>query len=92
MAAAAKQGVTFSAQAAGGMFGVYFRATPPASYAEVMECDRDAFNRFFHACVAQGVYFAPSAYEAGFVSSAHGADVIAATLTAAEQAFAAARA
>jgi glutamate-1-semialdehyde 2,1-aminomutase len=91
-AAAARQGVTFSAQAIGGMFGVYFRAAPPASHAEVLECDRDAFNRFFHACVARGVYFAPSAFEAGFVSGAHGAEVIAATLTAAEQAFAAVKA
>jgi glutamate-1-semialdehyde 2,1-aminomutase len=87
---AAKHGIAFSAQAIGGMFGVYFRAQPPASYAEVMECDRDAFNRFFHACVTRGVYFAPSAYEAGFVSAAHGSDVIADTLTAAEAAFAAA--
>ena len=55
------------------MFGLYFRETPPASYAEVMQCDREAFNRFFHAMLAEGVYLAPSAYEAGFVSSAHGA-------------------
>ncbi len=60
------------AQAVGGMFGLYFRSTPPQSYAEVMQCDKEAFNRFFHAVLERGVYLAPSAYEAGFVSSAHG--------------------
>jgi glutamate-1-semialdehyde 2,1-aminomutase len=87
--AAAKHGRAFSAQAIGGMFGLYFRSNPPASFVEAMACDRDAFNRFFHACLKQRLYFAPSAFEAGFVSSAHGEDVIADTLTAAEAAFAA---
>jgi glutamate-1-semialdehyde 2,1-aminomutase len=69
-------GVALSAQSVGGMFGVYFSATAPGSYAEVMRADREAFNRFFHAMLARGVYFAPSAFEAGFVSSAHtGADI-----------------
>jgi glutamate-1-semialdehyde 2,1-aminomutase len=86
-AIAKKHGVVFSAQAVGGMFGVYFRGEAPKNFAEVMQCDRDAFNRFFHACVDQGVYFAPSAYEAGFVSSAHDAEIIASTLAAAERAF-----
>jgi glutamate-1-semialdehyde 2,1-aminomutase len=86
---AAKYGIAFSAQAVGGMFGLYFRDTPPTTYAEVMDCDREAFNRFFHACLQQRVYFAPSAYEAGFVSGAHGEDVVAATLAAADAAFAA---
>ena len=67
------------------MFGIYFRETPPASYAEVMQCDKEAFNRFFHAMLAEGVYLAPSAYEAGFVSSAHGKPEIERTLSAAEQ-------
>ena len=57
------------------MFGLYFRATPPASYAEVMQCDKDAFNRFFHAMLDHGIYFAPSAFEAGFVSAAHSARI-----------------
>ncbi|MCC7487950.1 MAG: glutamate-1-semialdehyde 2,1-aminomutase [Burkholderiales bacterium] len=87
--AAREAGVGFSAQSAGGMFGLYFRETPPASYAEVMQCDREAFNRFFHAMLAGGVYFAPSAYEAGFVSSAHGAPELERTLKAAAAAFAA---
>ena len=90
-AAARAHGVAFSAQAVGGMFGIYFRALPPTSYAEVMQCDAAAFNRFFHALLAQGIYFAPSAFEAGFVSSAHGEKEIQATLTAAGNYFAGAR-
>ena len=69
------------------MFGLYFRASPPTSFAEVMQCDKDRFNNFFHAMLAQGVYLAPSAYEAGFVSAAHGASEIEATLAAARVAF-----
>jgi glutamate-1-semialdehyde 2,1-aminomutase len=80
-------GVTFSSQSIGSMFGLYFRAAAPRSFAEVMQCDRDRFNRFFHAMLEQGVYLAPSAYEAGFVSAAHGAEEIEATLTAARAAF-----
>ncbi len=83
-AAAAARGVAFSAQSVGGMFGVYFAATPPASYAEVMRCDKEAFNRFFHAMLEKGVYLAPSAFEAGFVSAAHTEADIAATVAAAE--------
>jgi glutamate-1-semialdehyde 2,1-aminomutase len=89
LAAAAKaRGVRFSAQSVGGMFGVYFSATPPTSYAEVMASDKDAFNRFFHAMLDAGFYFAPSAYEAGFVSAAHGDVDIAATVGAADAIFA----
>jgi glutamate-1-semialdehyde 2,1-aminomutase len=80
--------VAFSAAAVGGMFGLYFRASPPSSYAEVMQCDKEAFNRFFHAMLAEGVYLAPSAYEAGFVSSAHGAAEIEKTVAAARKVFA----
>jgi len=87
-AAAKKQGVTFSAQSVGGMFGVYFAATCPTSYAEVMACDKDAFNRFFHAMLEKGIYLAPSAFEAGFVSAAHTDADIAATVAAAEAIFA----
>src|SRR5262252_4615810 len=84
---AKKRGVAFSAQSVGGMFGLYFRAAAPASYAEVMQCDTEAFKRFFHAMLDRGVYLAPSAYEAGFVSSAHSDADIAATIAAAEGAF-----
>jgi glutamate-1-semialdehyde 2,1-aminomutase len=90
--AAAKAGVPFSARSVGGMFGVYFREPPPQSYAEVMQCDAVLFNRFFHALLSQGVYLAPSAYEAGFVSSAHGATEIDETVAAAARAFAQLRA
>jgi glutamate-1-semialdehyde 2,1-aminomutase len=80
-------GVVFSAQCVGSMFGLYFRAAPPASFAEVMQCDKDRFNKFFHAMLERGVYLAPSAYEAGFVSAAHGAAEIDATLAAARESF-----
>ena len=86
--AAKDAGSAFSAQSVGGMFGVYFRAVSPESYAQVMECDKNAFNRFFHAMLAQGVYLAPSAFEAGFISAAHGEAEISATIEAASAAFA----
>jgi len=87
-AVAKDAGITFCAQSVGGMFGLYFSATPPTSYAEVMQCDKEAFNRFFHAMLDEGVYLAPSAFEAGFVSAAHGDAEIAATLEAARRVFA----
>jgi glutamate-1-semialdehyde 2,1-aminomutase len=74
------------------MFGIYFRDAPPRSFAQVMQCDRERFNRFFHAMLENGVYLAPSAYETGFVSAAHGAAEVEATLRAASAAFAPARA
>ncbi len=89
--AAASRRIAFSAQHVGGMFGLYFRQGndgPPQTYAEVMECDKERFNAFFHAMLAEGVYLAPSAYEAGFVSSAHSAADIEKTLAAADKAFA----
>ncbi len=81
-------GVAFSRASLGGMFGVFFRDAAPASFAEVMQSDREAFNRFFHAMLEGGVYLAPSAFEAGFVSSAHSDSDIAATISAACDAFA----
>ncbi len=86
-AAAKKHGIVFCAQSVGGMFGLYFRASPPTSYAEVMECNKEAFNYFFHAMLSKGIYFAPSAFEAGFVSAAHTAEDINKTLAAADQIF-----
>jgi glutamate-1-semialdehyde 2,1-aminomutase len=89
LAAAAKQhGVVFSAQAVGGMFGLYFRASVPHSFSEVMQSDKEMFNRFFHAMLERGVHFAPSAYEAGFVSAAHSVQDINETLAAADAVFA----
>ena len=85
--AARKRGIAFSVQSVGGMFGLYFRAAPPSTYAEVMQCDKEAFSRFFHAMLERGVYLAPSAFEAGFVSAAHSEADIAATIAAADAAF-----
>ena len=84
---AKKHGVAFSAQSVGGMFGLYFRAVCPQSYAEVMSCDKEAFNRFFHAMLAAGHYLAPSAFEAGFVSAAHSDADIENTIAAGETTF-----
>ncbi|MBN8453431.1 glutamate-1-semialdehyde 2,1-aminomutase [Accumulibacter sp.] len=86
-AAAARNGVSFSAQSIGGMFGLYFRSACPQSYAEVMQSEQQDFKRFFHAMLTAGHYFAPSAFEAGFVSAAHSADDIAATVAAAAEVF-----
>ncbi len=86
-AVARAKGIPFSAQSVGGMFGVYFSTECPASYAEVMQSDKEAFNRFFHLMLDAGVYLAPSAFEAGFVSAAHGEAEIERTLAAAKKAF-----
>jgi glutamate-1-semialdehyde 2,1-aminomutase len=92
LAAAAKRNdVAMVAQAVGGMFGLYFAPAVPGTFAEVMACDKDRFNRFFHAMLDRGFYFAPSAFEAGFVSSAHGMQDIADTIAAADTALAAIR-
>ena len=90
-AAARRAGVPFAAQSVGGMFGLYFAPAIPDTYDAVMACDKDRFNRFFHAMLDAGVYFAPSAFEAGFVSAAHSAADIAATVAHADKAFAAIR-
>lgn len=70
-AAARDAGILACADSVGGMFGIYFSARPPTSYAEVMASDREAFSRFYHLMLHEGVYLAPSAFEAGFVSAAH---------------------
>jgi len=89
-AAAQEAGVPFTTNQVGGMFGLFFTGEKVETYAQATACDVAAFNRFFHAMLEQGVFLAPSAYEAGFVSSAHGAAVLEATLSAARQAFRAA--
>ncbi|PTQ78127.1 glutamate-1-semialdehyde 2,1-aminomutase [Nitrosomonas oligotropha] len=86
-AAAKNHGIDFCAQSIGGMFGLYFSKDIPTSFAEVMQCDKAAFNRFFHAMLEEGVYFAPSAFEAGFVSAMHGDAELNKTLSAAEKIF-----
>ncbi len=86
---AATAGIPMAGNRVGGMFGLFFTdAEAVTSFAEVSRCDIERFRRFFHAMLAQGVYLAPSAFEAGFVSSAHDAAAIQATLEAAERAFA----
>lgn len=86
-ASAKKYHIDFCAQSVGGMFGIYFSKTIPTSFAEVMQCDKAAFNRFFHAMIQEGVYFAPSAFEAGFVSSMHGDTELNKTFDAADKIF-----
>lgn len=87
--AAKDAGVTFSAQSVGGMFGLYFMQICPASFAEMMHSDKEAFSRFFHSMLDCGVYLGPSAFEAGFVSAAHTDEDIAFTIEAAKKAFSA---
>ncbi|NUT63095.1 glutamate-1-semialdehyde 2,1-aminomutase [Herbaspirillum sp. C9C3] len=86
-AAAKAAGVRFAADAIGGMFGLYFDTKVPTSYAEVMQGDKERFNRFFHKMLDAGVYFAPSAFEAGFVSAQHSDAIIEETIAAAAKAF-----
>ncbi|MGO4261933.1 glutamate-1-semialdehyde 2,1-aminomutase [Lysobacter sp. TAB13] len=88
-AAAREAGVAFHTTRAPGMFGLYFREGPVRSFADAMASDTQRFNRFFHGMLERGVYLAPSAFEAGFVSSAHGEAEIAQTIEAARAAFAA---
>ncbi len=85
--AAARHGVAFTTNAVGGMFGLFFTEGPVHYYDDVMRADADRFRRFFHGLLGLGVYLAPSAYEAGFVSAAHTPADIAATVAAAEQVF-----
>jgi glutamate-1-semialdehyde 2,1-aminomutase len=84
---AREQGKEFTARNVGGMFGLYFSATAPNSFDEVMASDKESFNKFFHLMLEQGIYFGPSAFEAGFVSAAHTEHDIQQTLNAAQVAF-----
>ena len=86
-AAAKRHGIVFSAQSIGGMFGLYFYPHCPQNYAEALRCDQAAFKGFFHAMLEAGHYFAPSAFEAGFVSAAHSEADIDATIAAADAVF-----
>ena len=81
--AASQAGVPFCTDSEGGMFGFFLMNELPQNFAKVMTTDSPAFNRFFHAMLNKGVYYAPALYEAGFVSAAHTSDDIAATLEAA---------
>jgi glutamate-1-semialdehyde 2,1-aminomutase len=78
---ASRCGVPFSAGAAGTMFGLFFRDQAPRSFAEARTADTERFKKAFHYALDHGVYFAPSAFEAAFMSAAHGDDEIAETLS-----------
>ncbi len=86
--AARSSGIDFSTEHVCGMFGLYFTSdTPVRRYEQVMACDVARFRRFFHLMLDAGIYLAPSAFEAGFISAAHGPAEIAATVEAAERVF-----
>jgi len=85
---AKRAGVPLAAQAVGGMFGIFFtKESAVARFAQVMSCDVERFKKFFHGMLREGVYLAPSAFEAGFVSAAHTDADIAETLDKAEAVF-----
>jgi glutamate-1-semialdehyde 2,1-aminomutase len=88
-AAADRNGVDLSINYAGAMFGFFFTSdeNPITTFEQVMACDKDKFNRFFHLMLEQGVYLAPSAFEAGFLSMAHTDEIIEKTLEAAAKCF-----
>jgi glutamate-1-semialdehyde 2,1-aminomutase len=88
-AAARDAKIAFTTNRVGAMFGLFFSSERVDTYAQAVACDTAAFNRFFRAMLDRGVYLAPSAFEAGFVSSAHDEAIIAQTIDAARAAFAA---
>ena len=85
--AADKVGVPFAVDNVGGMFGFYFASQVPTSFEAVTKTDIEAFKKFFHLMLDEGVYLAPSAYEAGFTSIAHDNEVVNTIITAAESSF-----
>ena len=91
-AIAAKHDVPFTADSAGSMWGMFFRGEPVRSFGDAKESDTQMFARFFHAALDRGVYLAPSAFEAGFMSAAHSDDDISVTLERLDDAMGAARA
>lgn len=88
-AAAEKNGIPLTSNHVGSMWGLFFTAEKSVSnYQQVMACDTQRFNRFFHGMLQEGVYLAPASYEAAFLSSAHTDADIDKTITAAEKVFA----
>jgi len=87
LAVASEAGVPFSVNRVCGMFGLFFTSEKVETYTQATHCDVAMFNRFFHAMLKRGVYLAPSAFEAGFMSTAHSERDIAETLDAARGAF-----
>lgn len=87
-ACAGQAGIALSTNSVGGMFGLFFTDQPQVTrFAQVMQCDQNLFKRFFHAMLDEGVYLAPSAFEAGFVSIAHSDEDLDKTLDTAEAIF-----
>ncbi len=85
---AAAAGIAMTTNSVGSMFGCFFTAAPAVTnFRQVMACDTERFNRFFHGMLKRGIYLAPAAYEAGFVSGAHGAADIEQTLDTASAVF-----
>ena len=86
--AASDAGIDMATECEGGMFGLVFTdATSVRSFDQVAAADVERFKKFFHGMLDEGIYFAPSAFEAGFVSAAHSEDDIAATIAAAKKVF-----
>ena len=88
LAAAKDAGIPFSVTRVGAMFGLFFTDETVETYAQATAADVNRFNAFFHGMLERGVYLAPSAFEAGFLSSAHGDEEIASTIAAAREVFA----
>ena len=88
VAVASEAGVPLTANYVGGMFGLFFTTEQVSRYAQATACDLERFKAFFHGMLAEGIYLAPSAFEAGFLSSAHSKNDLDATVTAAQQVFA----
>jgi len=84
---ASQAGISIAVNQVGGMFGLFFSEQQVSSFSQVMQCDQELFKRFFHGMLQQGVYLAPSAFEAGFVSAAHSDEDIEKTLDAADIVF-----
>jgi glutamate-1-semialdehyde 2,1-aminomutase len=85
--AAAAEGVAFSGDSQGGMFGFFLLPELPHNYGQVMKSDSPRFNKLFHGLLDRGVYIAPALYEAGFVSAAHSEQDLADTVAAAREVF-----
>ena len=85
--AADKASIPFAVDSVGGMFGFYFANKIPSTFEAVTKTDIEAFKKFFHLMLDEGVYLAPSAYEAGFTSIAHDNEVVTAIIAAAQTSF-----
>ncbi len=88
VAAAREAGIPLTANSVGGMFGLFFTGETVTTYAQAIACDIERFKAFFHGMLAEGVYLAPSAFEAGFLSAAHSEEDIKATIAATRRVFA----